>query len=77
MLADLGAGVAAPMVKLPSAFWVMPMMPGICLVSTISSGLMRPERSWTSRSVPPDMTRVGPVAAASSLTASLTVVGAT
>jgi hypothetical protein len=47
-------GVEAPMTKPPSCSR-MPEMPGIFLISTMRSGLVLPERSWTSRSVPPDL----------------------
>jgi hypothetical protein len=68
-------GVAAPMTKKPSSSR-MPIMPGIRLVSTISSGFSRPLRSCTSRSVPPDITFARPLAPAKILTASSTLVGA-
>src|SRR5262245_23136811 len=54
----------------------MPISPGILLVSTIKSGLTRPDRNCTSRSVPPASTLAIPGAPARILTASSTLVGA-
>src|SRR5438445_5995962 len=54
----------------------IPISPGILLVSTIKSGLTRPDRSCTSRSVPPASILAVPDAPARILTASSTVVGA-
>src|SRR5208282_6709572 len=54
----------------------MPIIPGILLVSTINSGFIRPDRSCTSRSVPPASTLAMPEAPAKILTASSTLVGA-
>ena len=48
-------GVAAPITK-KSPSSRIPMIPGMRLVSTISSGFSRPLFSWTNRSVPPDKT---------------------
>src|SRR6516162_1138052 len=68
-------GVEAPITK-RSLSSRMPISPGILLVSTISSGLVRPDRSCTSRSVPPASTLAIPEAPAKTLTASSTLVGA-
>ena len=54
----------------------MPIISGIRLVSTITSGRVRPERSCTRRSVPPASTLAMPELPAKILTASSTVVGA-
>src|SRR5438132_8700961 len=54
----------------------IPISPGILLVSTIKSGLTRPDRNCTSRSVPPASTLATPEAPARILTASSTLVGA-
>src|SRR5262245_22461015 len=54
----------------------MPISPGILLVSTIKSGLTRPDRNCTSRSVPPASTLATPEAPVRILTASSTLVGA-
>src|SRR5580658_8491008 len=67
-------GVAAPITKPPFTSR-MPIIPGMRLVSTINSGLVRPLFICTSRSVPPDNGLARPEVAASILTASLTVVG--
>src|SRR5262245_49908744 len=68
-------GVEAPMTKRPLSSRI-PISPGILLVSTINSGLTRPDRSCTSRSVPPASTLAAPEAPARILTASSTLVGA-
>ena len=68
-------GVAAPMTN-----WFassrMPIIPGIRFVSTINSGRVRPDRSCTSKSVPPASTLAMPELPAKILTASSTLVGA-
>src|ERR1700730_144342 len=68
-------GVEAPMTK-RSLSSRIPISPGILLVSTIKSGLTRPDRSCTNRSVPPASTLAIPEAPARILTASSTLVGA-
>src|SRR6516164_5707116 len=68
-------GVEAPMTK-RSLSSRMPINSGILLVSTINSGLVRPDRSCTRRSVPPASGLANPAAPARILTASSTLVGA-
>ena len=68
-------GVAAPITK-PSPSARTPISPGILLTSTITSGFVRPVRSCTNRSVPPESTLPAPFALLSARTASSSVLGA-
>ena len=66
---------AAPMRKPPCSALIS-CTSGMPLMSTTSSGSIRPARSCTRRSVPPASTRASPLAAASSATADSNVSGA-
>ena len=68
-------GVAPPITKL-SPVSRMPIRSGILLMSTITSGRIRPDRICTNRSVPPANGFAKPGARARALIASSTVVGA-